>query len=169
MLVKLYSEIMIFDMESKADTAQFGNEKQSSIQHYLRKMIHKIHTSLDNNSRRATLAVTTNMIDWNSSFVRQCPRLGIESFQKNAVRVILSREISICQVERFHNVSKKNKLGSSPGSKTMNFRISQSDNSAYCVIPDERFNFVDDLTILEIVNLLTIVHLSIKKNVYNSK
>ena len=32
----------------------------------------------------------------------------------------------------------------------------QTNNSADCVIPDQRFNFVDELNVLEIVNLLTI-------------
>ena len=34
--------------------------------------------------------------------------------------------------------------------------LSQSNNSADCVSPEERFKFIDDLTILEIINLLTI-------------
>ena len=73
-------------MKDKADIAQFGNEKQTSIQHYLIKMINRIQEALDNNSRRKIFAVIANMIDWNSAFVRQCPKLGIESFQKNGVR-----------------------------------------------------------------------------------
>ena len=34
--------------------------------------------------------------------------------------------------------------------------LSQSNNSADCVEPDNRFKFVDDLTVLEIINLLTV-------------
>ena len=34
--------------------------------------------------------------------------------------------------------------------------LSQSNNSADCVSEEDRFKFVDDLTILEIINLLTI-------------
>ena len=34
--------------------------------------------------------------------------------------------------------------------------LSQTNNSADCGYPEERFKFVDDLTVLEIVNLLTI-------------
>ena len=34
--------------------------------------------------------------------------------------------------------------------------LSQSNESANCVSPEDRFKFVDDLTVLEIVNLLTI-------------
>ena len=34
--------------------------------------------------------------------------------------------------------------------------LSQSNNNADCVSPEDRFKFIDDLTVLEIVNLLTI-------------
>ena len=83
---KLISEIIITDMNEKADCSQFGNTKHTSIQHYLIKMIHRIQTALDNNSRRQIFAVVANLIDWNSALVRQCPKLGIESFQRNGVR-----------------------------------------------------------------------------------
>ena len=83
---KLLSEIIICDMKDKADSARFGNEKETSIQHYLIKMLHRIQSALDNNSRRQIFAVIANMLDWNSAFVRQCPKLGIKSFQRNGVR-----------------------------------------------------------------------------------
>ena len=70
---KLLSEMMISDMKSTADKAQFGNEKQTSIQHYLIKMIHRILTAVDKNTKREAFAVVANLIDWNSAFVRQCP------------------------------------------------------------------------------------------------
>ena len=34
-------------------------------------------------------AVVANMIDWSSAFVRQCPKLGLEWFQKNGVRNLI--------------------------------------------------------------------------------
>ena len=69
-------------MKDKADGSQFGNEKHTSIQHYIIKMIHRIQEALDKNSRRQIFAVIANMIDWNSAFVRQCPKLGIELLKK---------------------------------------------------------------------------------------
>ena len=47
--------------------------------------------------------------------------------------------------------------------------LSQTNNSADCVGPEERFKFVDDLTVLEIVNLLTVglCSLNIKNQVPN--
>ena len=78
--------MMIADMEPKMDPAQYGNSKGISIQHYLIKMVHKILTALDNNSRRETFAVIASPIDWNNAFPIQCPTLGIQSFIKNGVR-----------------------------------------------------------------------------------
>ena len=78
----MVSEVMISDMKMKSEPSQFGNEKGTSIQHYLIKLIHRILTALDNNSRRDTFAVIANLIDWNSVFLRQCPKLGVESFQR---------------------------------------------------------------------------------------
>ena len=162
---KLISEIIIEDMKETADVSQFGNEKGSSIQHYLIKMIHRIHTALDNNSRREIFAVLATFVDWNSAFVRQCPRLGIISFQKNGVRnELLPVLISYFQ-ERYQTVkwrgvnsSQKRVNGGGPQGATLGIQefLSQSNNNADCVDPEDRFKFVDDLTALEIINLLTI-------------
>ena len=77
---------MIADMEGKLDPAQYGNHKGISIQHYLIKMVHRILSVLDNNSKRETFAIFANLIDWKDAFPKQCPKLGIESFMRNGVR-----------------------------------------------------------------------------------
>ena len=74
---KMISELMIKDMRAKADPAQYGNEKGTSIEHYLVCMMHKILTAVDKNSRRESFAVIASLIDWNSAFPRQCPKLGV--------------------------------------------------------------------------------------------
>ena len=83
---KLLSELMISDMQSMMDPAQYGNQKGISIQHYLINMLHRILTVLDNNKKRETFAVVANLIDWNNAFPRNCPKLGVESFIHNGVR-----------------------------------------------------------------------------------
>ena len=152
-------------MKKKADISQFGNEKQTAIQHYLIKMLHRIHTALDKNTRRGIFAVVANLIDWNSAFVRQCPKLGIESFQKNGVRNSLIPVLVSYFQERHQSVkwrgiktSPKRINGGGPQGATLGILeyLSQSNNNADCVGPDERFKFVEDLTILEIVSLLTV-------------
>ena len=75
-------------MAEKMEPAQYGNQRGLSIQHYLIKMVNRILTALDNNSRRQTFAIVANLIDWNNAFPRQCPKLGIEAFLENALYIL---------------------------------------------------------------------------------
>ena len=156
---------MISDMEKKFDPGQFGNQKGVSIQHYLIQMLHRILSVLDNNSKGDTFAVVANLIDWNNAFPRQCPKLGIESFIHNGVRPALipvlinyfqDRQMSV----KWHGCRSvpKDIKGGGPQGATLGLLeyLSQSINSADCVGLQDRFKFIDDLTILEIVNLLTV-------------
>ena len=128
-------------------------------------MVHRILTALDTNSKRETFAVVANLIDWNSAFPRQCPTLGVDSFFKNGVRPSMipllvnyfqDRQMSVvwhgCQ-----SVPRRIK-GGGPQGATFGILeyLSQSNNNSDCVNEEDRFKFVDDLTILEIVNILTI-------------
>jgi hypothetical protein len=128
-------------------------------------MIHRILTVLDNNSRKDIFAVVANMIDWNNAFPRQCPKLGVESFIKNGVRPSLipmlvnyfqDREMSV----KWHGCRSVPRRinGGGPQGATLGILeyLSQSNDSSDCVSVEDRFKFIDDLSILEIVNLLTI-------------
>ena len=44
---KILAQFIADDIESERDKAQYGNQKQISIQHYLVNMLHKILTSVD--------------------------------------------------------------------------------------------------------------------------
>ena len=109
--------------------------------------------------------MVANLIDWNSAFPRQCPKLGIESFISNGVRPSLipvltnyfqNRKMSV----KWHGCRSvpKDINGGGPQGATIGLLeyLSQSNNSADCVDLVDRFKFVDDLTILEVVNLLTV-------------
>ena len=162
---KLISELIISDMKMNIDPSQYGNQKGISIQHYLIDMIHRILEALDNNSKGDTFAVIANLIDWNNAFPRQCPKLGIESFMRNGVRPALvpvlvnyfqDREMTV-KWHGCHSVPRKIN-GGGPQGATLGLLeyLSQSNNSADMVSESERFKFLDDLSILEIVNLLTV-------------
>ena len=162
---KLLAELMLADMEAKLDPTQCGNQKGISIQHYLIKMLHRILSVLDNNSKKETFAIVANLIDWNNAFPRQCPKLGIESFMRNGVRPALipvlinyfqDRKMSV----KWHgqrSVPRKVN-GGGPQGATLGILeyLSQSNNCADLVNEEDRFRFVDDLSVLEIVNLLTV-------------
>ena len=85
----LLSELIIKDMEENIDSAQYGNRKKKSINHYLIKMIDRILSAVDKNSRKETVAVVASLIDWSKAFPRQNPKLGVESFLRNGVRPAL--------------------------------------------------------------------------------
>ena len=54
------------------------------------KMIHRILSALDNNSKKETYAVIANLIDWSKAFPRQCPKLGVESFIKKRCTALVN-------------------------------------------------------------------------------
>ena len=162
---KLISQLIISDMETKFDPSQFGNQKGISIQHYLIQMLHRILLVLDNNSKGDVFAVIANMIDWNNAFPRQCPKLGVQSFIENGVRPSLipvlinyfqERKMSV----KWHGCQSvpKDIKGGGPQGATLGLLeyLSQSNDNAECVDLKDRFKFVDDLSVLEIVNLLTV-------------
>ena len=162
---KILSELMIKDMKAKADPAQYGNEKGTSIEHYLVCMMHKILTAVDKTSRRESFAVIASLNDWNSAFPRQCPKLGVISFLKNGVRPSMIPLLTNYFQDRYMSVkwhghvTKPQKInGGGPQGATLGILeyLSQSNNNADFVSESERFKFIDDLTGLEIVNLLSI-------------
>ena len=128
-------------------------------------MIHRILEATDKNTKREVFAVIANMIDWSSAFVRQCPKLGVESFQKNGVRNSMIPILVSYFQDRNMSVKWRGIIttprrinGGGPQGATLGILeyLSQTNNSADCVGLDERFKFVDDLTILEVINILTI-------------
>ena len=161
---KLIAQLMISDMDSFMDPAQYGNKKGVSIQHYLIKMIHKILKALDNNKHEA-FAVIASLIDWNNAFPRQCPTLGIKAFIDTGVRSSLipvlvdyfsDRQMSVKW--RGHRSEARKINGGGPQGATIGILeyLAQSNKSAECVSEANRFRFIDDLSVLEIINLLTV-------------
>ena len=159
------SDMIITDMKNKLDPTQFGNQKNTSIQHYLIKMMHRIVSSVDRNSKGEINAILALFIDWKSAYSRQDHTLGINSFIKNGVRPALiplltnyfqNRKI---QVKHHGVISKPRKQpgsgaqGASLGNQEF---ISQTNNNADSVPPEDRFKYVDDLTTLEVIKLLSV-------------
>ena len=162
---KIITEMIISDMKPKLDPAQYGNQENKSIQHYLVRFIHRILTNLDKNKKGEVNAVLCLFIDWKQAYSRQCHTLGVQSFLKNGVRPSLIPILISYFEEREMKVkwqgmmSEPRKLpgGGAMGASLGNWEyLSQSNDSADCVPEEDRFKFVDDLSTLEIINLLTI-------------
>ena len=162
---KFLAEVMIEDMKKSRDPSQYGNSKGVSTEHYLIKMVDRILTVLDTNSQREAYAVVAQLVDWAQAFDRQCPKLCIESFVKNGVRKsIIPVLISYFQNRRM-KVKWKKKLstlrdlpGGGPQGSTLGLigYDSQSNDNTYFMSPEDKFKFVDDLSTLEKINLITI-------------
>ena len=161
----MIAEMMVSDMKEKMDISQYGNSKGVSVQHYLVKMVHKILTQLDNNSGGDTFAVVAALIDWKQAFPRQCPTLGVQSWISNGVRPELIPALidffrdRVMKV-RWHGVtsSERTLSGSGPQGSTLGLLeyLSQSNDNTEDIPPDQKYKWLDDLSVLEIVNLLTV-------------
>ena len=160
---KIISKLMVSDMRKQIDPSQFANQKGLSIQHYLVKMIDRILAGLDGNSKRESCAVLATLVDWKQAFPRQCPKLGVESFIRNGVRpALIPVLISYFQGRRMKwhgEMSKERELkGGGPQGSTFGIweYLSQSNDNADCISESDKFKFVDDLSFLEIIHLLSV-------------
>ena len=155
---------MLDDMKPSRDPSQYGNSKGVSTQHYLIKMVDRILTVLDSNNEQEKNAVIAQLVDWAQAFDRQCPQLGIQSFIKNGVRKsIIPVLISYFQ-DRKMKVKWHNKLstqrdlpGGGPQGSTLGLieYDSQSNDNTEFLNPDDKYKFVDDLSVLVLINLIT--------------
>ena len=101
-------QLIASDMSANLDPTQYGNRKRTGIQHYLVKMLHRILSETDSNSRGKIKAILATFIDWKEAYSRQSHILGVKSFIANGVRPSLipllisyfqSREMKI----KWHN------------------------------------------------------------------
>ena len=158
-------EMIVKDMTAKLDPTQYGNRKRTGITHYLIRMLHRIMSETDINSRKQIRAVLCTFVDWQQAYSRQSHVLGVRSFAENGVRPSLlplltnyfqSREMRV----KWHG--KLSKPRQMPGSGAMGSSIgnwefdSQTNHNADCVPEEDRYKFVDDLSVLEILNLVNI-------------
>ena len=152
------------DIAPKIDSAQYGNQKGTSTEHLLVNLMDRILQIIDQNPNRS--AVITSMLDWASAFDRQDATLAIKKFLKMGVRpelipvlasYLTNREMKV----RFNNsYSRTHKLpGGGPQGTLIGLveYVVQSNDKADCVDPDMRFKYVDDLTVLELVLLTTLL------------
>ena len=162
---KILAEFISEDMKHSRDKSQYGNQNNISIQHYLVNMLHKILTSLDETTQNKSIAVLLQMVDWSQAFDRMSHKIGIESFIKNGVRPsIIPVLISFFQdrqmVVKWKGLgsSKRPLPGGGPQGGTLGTEeyLSQNNDNVDFLNQDEKFKFIDDLSILETLNLLSI-------------
>ena len=162
---KILAEFIIADMKPTRDSAQFGNEKDVSIQHYLIRMLDRILKAVDKNTKKESYAVILQMIDWSQAFDRQCHKLGVQSFIDNGVRhsiipVIISyfdkRKMRVKWRDQFSSVRQMNGGGAQGSLPGILEYLSQNNSCGQFLPTEDRYKFIDDLSLLEIINLINI-------------
>ena len=111
------------------------------------------------------VAVILSMGDWSQAFDRQSHKLGVESFIKNGVRHSL---IPIL-ISFFKNRKMKVKWnGETSGVRTLKGGgpqgglmgileyLSQTNDNVNFIPEEDRFKLIDDLSLLEIINLISL-------------
>ena len=68
---KIISEMVIEDLKSNLEKAQYGNQKGTSINHYLINLIDKSLITLDKNKHDESYALILNLYDWKKAFDMQ--------------------------------------------------------------------------------------------------
>ena len=151
-------------MAETRDDSQYGNEKGLSIEHYLIKMFHKILCAVDTNSQDEAYAVILSMIDWSQAFDRQSHSLGIKSFIQNGVRpslipVLMDFFQNRRMVVKWKGVKSSSRPlnGGGPQGGLLGIieYTSQSNDNTDFVPNNRKFKFIDDLSMLELICLLS--------------
>ena len=151
---KIIGEMVISDTKKNIDIAQYGNQSETSIQHYLVNMLHEIMSNLDKSDQTNKIAVILAMIDWKEAFPRQCPKLGVRAFKKMGVRsALLPLLVNFFQNRsmqvKWHGIlSEIRRLkGSGPQGSTLGLLeyLMQSNDNCDGLTAEEKFKFIDDL------------------------
>ena len=159
----ILTQYLVEDMAPAADKSQYGNVQGVSVQHYLIKMLHEILLNLDSSSQSQSFAVIMSMIDWSKAFDYQSHILGIQSFIDNGVRPSLIPILLSFFQDRKMKVKWNRGLSESrnlPGGGPQGGILgileykSQSNNNTDFLNEKEKFKYIDDLSILEVINLI---------------
>lgn len=153
-------------MAAKRDRQQYTNEKGVSLNHLLIKMINQILTADDKNSAKEKMAVILTIVDYSKAFKLQSHIKGVESFIQNGVRPSLipvlisffkSRSIIVNWkgiLSKAVEVSGGRAQGGTVGG-ILEY-VSQTNGNMSFFLEEEAWKFMDDASMIEILNLAMI-------------
>ena len=125
----------------------------------------QILISVDTNTVNEKFAVFCSLIDWKQAFDRQCPTLGVQSFVNNGVRnslipLLINYFENRRMIVKWHGQesSVRNLKGGGPQGALWGILeyLSQTNANTDYICSDKKFKFIDDLSVLEVVNILSI-------------
>ena len=158
---KLICPIVLEDMKANISPSQFAGQKGLSTEHLLVKLLDNIMKALEN--KEDSKAVILSFLDWESAFPRVSHNIGVQAFVDCGVRGSLMPLIISYFQDRSMKVQWNGATSSSydlPASTPQgsSFGVEEflavSNDVASCVPDEEKFSYMDDLTAMEIVNLV---------------
>ena len=148
------------DISEKIDIGQFGGQSGTGTEHMLVCLVNRVLWLLDRYPDKS--AVIAASIDWAAAFDRQDPTLAIKKFIELGVRpslipLLISYLTDRKMKVKFNDAESRtlSLVGGGPQGSLIGqiMYLVQSNDNAECVGPDDRFKYIDDLSILQIVQL----------------
>ena len=148
------------DIMSNIDIGQFGGQGGIGTEHMMVCFLDRILQLLDSNPDKS--AVIATYLDWSSAFDRQDPTLAVQKFIQIGVRPSLIPLLISYLTDRKMQVKFNGELskiltliGGGPQGTLLGGTeyLVQSNDNADSVPKSDRFKFIDDLSIVELVCL----------------
>ena len=148
------------DVSEKIDIGQFGGLPGSGTEHLIVCLVDRVLKLLDRNNDRS--AVMMAGLDWSAAFDRQDPTLAIRKFIKLGVRPSLIPLLASYLTDRRMKVKFNGELseflaliGGGPQGTLLGQLeyLVQSNDNADNIPPEDRFKYIDDLSILLLICL----------------
>ena len=148
------------DVSKNIDIGQYGGMPGVGTEHMIVSYIDRGLQLLDKHTDRSAVIATS--LDWSSAFDRQDPTLAILKFVKLGIRPSLIPLLASYLTDRRMKVKFNNEvsdfftlIGGGPQGTLLGGieYLAQSNDNADCVNPEDRYKYVDDLSLLQLVLL----------------
>ena len=148
------------DVSTKFDIGQFGGLPGIGTEHMIVCLLDRVLKLLDRYPDRSAIIMTS--LDWSAAFDRQDPTIAIMKFIKLGVRPSLIPLLASYLSDRKMKVKFNGELseflalvGGGPQGTLLGQieYLVQSNDNADIVPPDDRFKYIDDLSVLQLICL----------------
>ena len=148
------------DVSKNIDIGQYGGQPGLGTEHLVVCLMDRVLKLLDKHNDKSAVIMTC--LDWSAAFDRQDPTLAIIKFIKLGVRPSLIPLLASYLTDRKMQVKFNGELsefmtliGGGPQGTLLGQieYLVQSNDNADIVSPDDRFKYIDDLSVLQLICL----------------
>jgi hypothetical protein len=148
------------DVSGNLDIGQFGGQPGIGTEHMVVCLLDRILQLLDRHTDRSAVIMTS--LDWSAAFDRQDPTLAVKKFIQLGVRPSLIPLLASYLTDRQMRVKFNGEMseflaliGGGPQGTLLGQLeyLVQSNDNADIVPPEDRFKYIDDLSVLQLICL----------------